>query len=83
MAGICAAHILRLCNRFCCALCRRPVPVFLVRAKTGTVKGVCTLAGYAQTADGHLYAFVMLNGGLQKASTVRKWQDKVLEAICR
>lgn len=54
-----------------------------VRAKTGTVKGVCTLAGYAQTADGHLCAFVMLNGGLQKASTVRKWQDKVLEAICR
>lgn len=54
-----------------------------VRAKTGTVKGVCTLAGYAQAADGHLYAFVMLNDGLQKASTVRKWQDRVLEAICR
>ena len=54
-----------------------------VRAKTGTVKGVCTLAGYAHAADGHLYAFVMLNDGLQKASTVRKWQDKVLDAICR
>ena len=53
-----------------------------VRAKTGTVKGVCTLAGYARAANGHLYAFVILNNGLQKASLVRKWQDKVLDAIC-
>ena len=54
-----------------------------VRAKTGTVKGVCTLAGYARGTNGHLYAFVILNNGLQKASVVRKWQDKVLDAICR
>ena len=54
-----------------------------VRAKTGTVKGVCTLAGYAQAANGHLYAFVMLNSGLQSPRTVRAWQDKVLDAICK
>lgn len=54
-----------------------------VRAKTGTVKGVCALAGYAHAANGHLCAFVILNNGLQKASLVRRWQDKVLEAICR
>lgn len=54
-----------------------------VRAKTGTVKGVCTLAGYARAANGHLYAFVILNNGLQKASVVRRWQDRVLDAICR
>ena len=54
-----------------------------VRAKTGTVKGVCTLAGYAWTADRHLCAFVILNSGLKKHSVVRKWQDRVLEAICR
>ena len=54
-----------------------------VRAKTGTVKGVCTLAGYAKTANGHLCAFVILNSGHAKASEVRKWQDRVLEAICR
>lgn len=54
-----------------------------VRAKTGTVKGVCTLAGYARSANGHLCAFVILNNGLQKASVVRRWQDRVLEAICR
>lgn len=54
-----------------------------VRAKTGTVKGVCTLAGYARASNGHLCAFVILNSGLQKASVVRGWQDKVLDAICR
>lgn len=54
-----------------------------VRAKTGTVKGVCTLAGYAKAANGHLCAFVILNSGHAKASEVRKWQDRVLEAICR
>ena len=54
-----------------------------VRAKTGTVKGVCTLAGYAQAANGHIYAFVMLNSGLQSPRTVRAWQDKVLDAICK
>ena len=54
-----------------------------VRAKTGTVKGVCTLAGYARAANGHQCAFVILNNGLQKASVVRHWQDRVLEAICR
>lgn len=54
-----------------------------VRAKTGTVKGVCTLAGYARAANGHLYAFVILNSGYEKPSKVRKWQDRVLEAICR
>ena len=54
-----------------------------VRAKTGTVSGVCTVAGYAKAANGHMYAFVILNSGLQKSSVVRKWQDRVLEAICR
>lgn len=54
-----------------------------VHAKTGTVKGVCTLAGYAWAANGHLCAFVILNSGLHKAARVRAWQDKVLEAICR
>ena len=52
-------------------------------AKTGTVTGVCTLAGYAQAANGHTLAFVMLNSGLPKASPVRVWQDKVCDLLCR
>ena len=53
-----------------------------VYAKTGTVKGVCTLAGYARAANGHTLAFVILNQGSMSASTVRRWQDKVCEAMC-
>ena len=53
-----------------------------VYAKTGTVKGVCTLAGYARAANGHTLAFVILNQGSMSASAVRRWQDKVCEAMC-
>lgn len=54
-----------------------------IYAKTGTVKGVCTLAGYAVAGNGHTLAFVILNQGSMSASTVRRWQDKVCEALCR
>ena len=54
-----------------------------VFAKTGTVTGVCTLAGFAQAQNGHTLAFVMLNDGLPKAAPVRAWQDKVCELLCR
>ena len=33
-----------------------------VRAKTGTVTGICSLAGYASGISGHLYAFVIIRG---------------------
>lgn len=54
-----------------------------VRAKTGTVKGVCTLAGYATASNGHSYAFVMLNSGMLSSRPMREWQDKVCEVLCR
>ena len=54
-----------------------------VRAKTGTVKGVCSLAGYARSSNGNMLAFVMLNGGMQSARPVREWQDKACEIMCR
>lgn len=53
-----------------------------IYAKTGTVKGVCTLAGYAKAANGHNLAFVVLNKNSMRARDVRKWQDKVCEVIC-
>lgn len=53
-----------------------------VYAKTGTVKGVCTLAGYARARNGHLLAFVVLNRNSMSARDVRKWQDKVCDVIC-
>ncbi|MBQ6693909.1 MAG: D-alanyl-D-alanine carboxypeptidase/D-alanyl-D-alanine-endopeptidase [Bacteroidaceae bacterium] len=51
-------------------------------AKTGTVKGVCTLAGYAQTPNGHTLAFVILNQGSMEPRRVRNWQDKLCNVLC-
>ena len=54
-----------------------------VRAKTGTVKAISTLAGYATGSNGHCYAFVILNSGSLTSRPVREWQDKVCELLCR
>ncbi len=54
-----------------------------VRAKTGTVTGVCTLAGYATAKDGHTLAFVLMNSGAKSARKAREWQDRVCDALCR
>ena len=52
-----------------------------VRAKTGSVTGVSTLAGYCEAANGHLLCFAIFNQGLVRASHGRAYQDKVLEAL--
>lgn len=54
-----------------------------VRAKTGTVTAVSTLVGYADSKTGHTYAFVLLNNGNMSSKSVRKWQDRVCELLCR
>lgn len=52
-----------------------------VFAKTGTVEGVSTLAGYCTAANGHLLAFAILNNGLRTTSTGRRFQDRVCIAL--
>jgi D-alanyl-D-alanine carboxypeptidase/D-alanyl-D-alanine-endopeptidase (penicillin-binding protein 4) len=52
-----------------------------VHAKTGSVTGVSTLAGYCTTAHGHTLCFVIFNQGLIRAAHGRVFQDKVLEAL--
>ncbi len=54
-----------------------------IRAKTGTVSGICTLAGYAQARNGHTLAFVIFNQGIMKPKLARRWQNKVCELMCR
>ena len=52
-----------------------------VRAKTGSVTGISTLAGYCTTAHGHTLCFVIFNQGLIRAAHGRAYQDRVLEAL--
>ncbi|MBQ4621865.1 MAG: D-alanyl-D-alanine carboxypeptidase, partial [Bacteroidaceae bacterium] len=52
------------------------------RAKTGTLTGVISLAGYAETANKHTLAFVIINQNTLQPRQARAWQDKVCEAIC-
>ena len=54
-----------------------------VHAKTGTVTGVSTLAGYCRAANGHELCFAIFCQGAQKASDARAFQDKVCAALCR
>ena len=54
-----------------------------VRAKTGTVTGVVSLAGYARAGNGHMLAFVLINQNVLRPRQVRSWQDRVCEVLCQ
>lgn len=50
-----------------------------VCAKTGTLSGVSSLAGYLTAANGHRLAFAIINQGLFSTSAGRNFQDR----LCR
>lgn len=52
-----------------------------VFAKTGTVEGVSTLAGYAVAANGHVLCFAIMNQGVLRQAPARRFQDSVCEAL--
>ncbi len=54
-----------------------------VHAKTGTLEGVSTLAGYAKARNGHRLAFCIMNQGISRAAFGRDFQDKVCELLCK
>lgn len=54
-----------------------------VQAKTGTLTGVSTLAGYCTASNGHRLCFSIMNQGIRKNSTGRDFQDRVCKALCR
>lgn len=54
-----------------------------VYAKTGTLTGVVSLAGYLTTANGHTLAFAILNQGVMSSAIGRTFQDKVCQELCR
>ncbi|MEU2164543.1 D-alanyl-D-alanine carboxypeptidase/D-alanyl-D-alanine-endopeptidase [Streptomyces chengbuensis] len=53
----------------------------LVRAKTGTLRGVDTLAGTALSADGRLLAFAFLAGDTPSAGVARPALDRLAAAL--
>lgn len=53
-----------------------------VKAKTGTVEGVSTLAGYCTNSNGHTLCFAILNQGVKSAVDGRDFQDKVCNLLC-
>lgn len=54
-----------------------------VRAKTGTVTGIVSLAGYITAANGHTLAFAIINQGISSSGIGRSFQDKVCIELCK
>lgn len=54
-----------------------------VRAKTGTLTGIISLAGYCRAANGHMLCFAIMNQGIMHAHNARAFQDRVCEALCK
>ena len=53
-----------------------------VRAKTGTVTGISSLAGYCTAPNGHQLCFAIINQGIMRTSTGRDFQDRVCILLC-
>ena len=53
-----------------------------VKAKTGTVTGISSLAGYMTTADGRPLCFAIINQGVMRSADARAFQDKVCITLC-
>jgi serine-type D-Ala-D-Ala carboxypeptidase/endopeptidase (penicillin-binding protein 4) len=53
----------------------------LIQAKTGSLTGVISLAGYAKGADGRTKAFALLANGVPSTLTTRKAVDKLATTI--
>ena len=54
-----------------------------VHAKTGTVKGVSSLAGYVQAGNGDMLAFVIINQNVMNGRKARLFQDKICEILAQ
>lgn len=54
-----------------------------VKAKTGTLTGISSLAGYCTAANGHTLCFAIINQGLMRAANGKAFQDRLCDALCR
>lgn len=53
-----------------------------VHAKTGTLTGISSLAGYCTASNGHVLCFSIINQGLMHGRNGRNFQDRVCTALC-
>jgi len=53
-----------------------------VVAKTGTVTGISSLAGYLTAPNGHGLAFAIINQGVRYVSDGRRFQDRLCHILC-
>lgn len=53
-----------------------------VRAKTGTLTGITSLAGYCTAPNGHELAFAIINQGILDKTTGKAFQDRVCQVLC-
>ena len=53
-----------------------------VAAKTGTLTGISSLAGYCTAANGHVLCFCIINQGLIHGIHGRNFQDAVCQELC-
>ncbi len=53
-----------------------------VHAKTGTLTGISSLAGYCTAADGHDLCFAIINQGVMHNSDGKDFQNRVCTVLC-
>ncbi|MBO4662472.1 MAG: D-alanyl-D-alanine carboxypeptidase/D-alanyl-D-alanine-endopeptidase [Bacteroidaceae bacterium] len=54
-----------------------------VHAKTGTVTGVVSLAGYYRASNGHNMCFSIINQGIHTSGVGRNFQDSICVLLCK
>ena len=53
-----------------------------VHAKTGTLTGISSLAGYCTAPNGHELCFTIINQGVMRNGDGRDFQDEVCSMLC-
>ena len=53
-----------------------------VRAKTGTLTGISSLAGYCEAENGHQLCFSIINQGVMRNADGKVFQDSICQVLC-